>query len=135
MNLPEASCSWRKGAYLASTDGVKCDSKFQGLKGFFNEGLFVLRVTGRGLLFFNAYGAVEEVQVNGTYTVDNGFAVAWEPTLQYQLTRARRIRSFLFSDQLLLKFTGSGKVWIQSRSPIALANWVYPFRRKKAKSD
>jgi uncharacterized protein (TIGR00266 family) len=124
-----------RGAYLASTEGVQCDSKFQGLKGLFSEGLFVLRVTGSGLLFFSAYGAIEEIQVRGAYTVDNGYAVAWEPTLQYQLTRARRVRSFLFSDQLLLKFTGSGKVWVQSRSPVSLANWVYPFRRKKSKSD
>lgn len=124
-----------RGAYLASTEGVQCDSKFQGLKGLFSEGLFVLRVTGTGLLFFSAYGAIEEIQVQGSYTVDNGYAVAWEPSLQYQLTRARRIRSFLFSDQLLLKFTGSGRAWVQSRSPISLANWVYPFRRKKSKSD
>jgi uncharacterized protein (TIGR00266 family) len=123
-----------KGAYLAATEDVHCDSKFEGLRGFFNEGLFVLRVTGTGTLFFGSYGAVEEVQVNGQYTVDNGYAVAWEPTLQYRLTRAKRIRSFLFSDQLLLSFSGTGRLWVQSRSPISLANWVYPFRPQK-KSD
>jgi uncharacterized protein (TIGR00266 family) len=122
-----------RGAYLASTEGVQCDSKFQGLKGLFNEGLFILRVTGQGLLFFNGYGAIEEVQVDGQYTVDNGYAVAWEPTLQYRLTRARKIRSFLFSDQLLLGFSGTGRVWVQSRSPVSLADWVYPFRPAKSK--
>lgn len=121
-----------RGAYLASTEGVRCDSKWEGLKGFFNEGLFILRVTGQGLLFFNGYGDVQEIQVNGQYTVDNGYAVAWEPTLQYRLTRARKIRSFLFADQLLLGFSGTGKVWVQSRSPISLANWVYPFRPVKS---
>jgi uncharacterized protein (TIGR00266 family) len=123
-----------RGAYLASTEGVRCDSKWQGLKGLFNEGIFILRVTGDGLLFFNGYGDVQEIQVNGQYTVDNGYAVAWEPTLQYRLTRARKIRSFVFADQLLLGFSGTGKVWVQSRSPISLANWVYPFRPVK-KSD
>jgi uncharacterized protein (TIGR00266 family) len=133
--LADGELFLERGAYLASVEGVQCDSSFQGLKGLFSEGLFVLRITGTGLLFFSAYGAVEEIQVNGTYTLDNGYAVAWEPTLQYRLTRARRIRSFLFSDQLLLQFTGNGKVWVQSRSPISLANWVYPFRRKKSKSE
>lgn len=122
-----------KGAYLASTEDVHCDSKFQGLKGLFSEGLFALRVTGSGLLFFGAYGSVQEVQVDGNYTVDNGFAVAWEPTLQYRLTKARKIRSFLFSDQLLLNFSGSGRLWVQARSPVSLANWVYPFRPEKSK--
>jgi uncharacterized protein (TIGR00266 family) len=121
-----------RGAYLASTEGVQCNSKWQGLKGLFNEGLFILRVTGEGLLFFGGYGDIQEIQVDGQYTVDNGYAVAWEPTLQYRLTRARKIRSFLFADQLLLGFSGTGRVWVQSRSPVSLANWVYPFRPQKS---
>lgn len=118
-----------KGAYLASEEGVRCDAKWGGLKGFFNEGLFILHCSGSGRLFFNAYGRIEEIDLDGEYTVDNGFAVAWEPSLDYRLTRARRIRSFLFSDQLLLRFSGRGKLWVQSRSPQALASWVNPFRR------
>ncbi|MDP6453067.1 MAG: TIGR00266 family protein [SAR202 cluster bacterium] len=124
-----------RGAYLASEENVKLDSNFQGLSGLFNEGLFVLRVSGEGLLFFNAYGDIHEVEVDGSYIVDNGHAVAWEPTLDYQITRGRSIRSFLFSDQLLLEFHGHGKVWVQSRNPQTLANWVYPFRPQKSKND
>ena len=124
-----------KGAYLASSEGITCDSKWDGLRGFFNEGMFVLRVTGTGTLFFHAYGDIHPVDVDGGYVVDNGYAVAWEPTLTYQLTRGRKIRSFLFSDQLLLRFAGQGRVWLQSRSPRTLANWVHPFRRVESKSD
>jgi uncharacterized protein (TIGR00266 family) len=124
-----------KGAFLASTEGVKCDAKFGGLRGFFNEGLFILHCTGNGTLFFNAYGEIQEIEVDGTYTVDNGFAVAWDPSLDYRLTRARRIRSFLFSDQLLLSFSGRGRVWVQSRSSAALANWIHPFRRVQQKRN
>ncbi|MEM7309180.1 MAG: TIGR00266 family protein [Planctomycetota bacterium] len=124
-----------KGAFLASTEGVKCDAKFGGLRGFFNEGLFVLRCSGSGTLFFNAYGEIQEVDVDGQYTVDNGYAVAWEPHLDYRLTKARKIRSFLFSDQILLRFSGRGKVWVQSRSAAPLANWIHQFRPVKVQSD
>ena len=124
-----------KGAYLASTPDVHCDAKFQGLRGLFSEGLFVLRVTGSGQLFFNSYGDMELVEVTDSYVVDNGYAVAWEPTLQYQITRARKIRAFLFSDQLIMRFTGQGKLWVQSRSPRTLANWIHPFRPQKSSSD
>ena len=117
-----------KGAYLASSPEVFTDSDFQGLRGLFNEGLFVLRVSGKGLLFFNAYGDIQEVDVDGSYIVDNGHAVAWEPSLDYELTRARKIRSFLFSDQVLMRFHGRGRLWVQSRNPRSLAAWVYPFR-------
>ena len=121
-----------KGAYLASTPEVQCDTKFTGLKGLFSEGLFVLRVTGNGMLFFNAYGDVEELMIDGAYVVDNGYAVAWEPTLTYRVTRSKKIRSFLFSDQLLLHFSGRGRLWVQSRSPRTFANWVHPFRPVKS---
>lgn len=124
-----------KGGYLASTEGVTVDSRFDGLRGFLNEGLFVLRCTGQGDLFFTAYGDIQEVQVDGEYVVDNGYAVAWEPCLEYRLTRARRIRSFLFGDQFLLRFSGTGRVWVQSRSPRSLANWVHPFRAVQRKSS
>ena len=124
-----------KGAYLASDEGVMCDAKWDGLRGLFNEGMFVLRVTGTGTVFFHSYGRLEEVQVDGQYVVDNGFAVAWEPTLQYRMTRGKRVRSFLFSDQLLLNFAGRGRLWVQSRSPRSLASWVYPFRAVQQKSD
>jgi uncharacterized protein (TIGR00266 family) len=126
--LQEGELHMEKGAYLASTTEIHCDSKWQGFKGLFNEGIFTLRVTGTGLLFFNAYGKVEEIQVDGTYLVDNGYAVAWEPSLNYRITKARKIRSFLFSDQLLLRFEGQGRLWVQSRTPQGLANWVHPFR-------
>ncbi|MGA1202000.1 MAG: TIGR00266 family protein [Planctomycetota bacterium] len=125
----------QKGAYLASTGDVECDSKFDGLRGLFNEGFFVLRVTGTGELFFNSYGGIEEIEVDGEYVVDNGFAVAWEPALSYGMKRARKIRSFLFSDQLILRFEGRGRLWVQSRSPQAFAAWVHPFRPVKSNSN
>jgi uncharacterized protein (TIGR00266 family) len=118
-----------KGAYLVSEPGVELQTKFEGLKGLFNEGVFTLRVVGQGKLFFNAYGAVEEIMVDGEYIVDNGYAVAWEPTLTYKITKAKKIRSFLFSDQLLLRFSGRGRLWCQSHSPGSLANFMHPYRR------
>jgi uncharacterized protein (TIGR00266 family) len=124
-----------KNAYLASSTDIHCDANFQGLRGLFGEGLFVLTVSGSGTLFFNAYGDIEEVEVDGSYVVDNGHAVAWEPSLDYELTRARTIRSFLFADQLLMRFTGQGKLWVQSRNPRSFADWVYPFRPQRSESS
>ena len=131
-DLDQSELYLERGAYLASTPDVECNSNFQGLRGLFNEGLFILRASGDGTVFFNSYGDIEEVAVNGSYVVDNGHAVAWEPTLEYELTKARRIRSFLFSDQLLMRFRGRGRLWVQSRNPRSFANWVYPYRPEKS---
>ncbi len=133
--MDEEELVLERGAFLASEEGVRVDSRFEGFKGLFNQGLFVLRCVGSGTLFFGAYGDITEVEVNGEYVVDNGYAVAWEPSLEYRITRSKRIRSFLFSDQLLLRFSGRGRLWVQSRSSQTLANWVHPFRRVKQKNN
>ena len=117
------------GAFLASEQSVIIDSSWQGLSGLFNEGLFILRATGNGMLFFSAYGDIQEIEVDGSYVVDNGHAVAWDATLNCRVTRSRSIRAFMFSDQLLMSFRGRGRLWVQSRSPQALANWAHPYRR------
>ncbi len=124
-----------KGAYLASSPDVSTNSDFQGLRGLFNEGMFILRVSGNGTLFFSAYGDIQEIEVDGGYIVDNGHAVAWDSTLDYRLTRARKIRSFLFSDQITMEFSGSGRLWVQSRNPRSLANWIHPFRNVQSSND
>ena len=124
-----------KGAYLASSEGVTCDSKWDGLRGFFNEGMFVLRVTGTGTLFFHAYGDIYPIDVDGDYVVDNGYAVAWEPTLTYQVTRGRKIRLVPLRRSTPAPLLRKGRIWLQSRSPRSLAGWVYPFRPVESKSN
>ena len=135
VELQGESVILEKSAFLASEQGVQIDSKWDGLKGLFNEGLFVLKASGLGKLFFDAYGQIECVDVDGEYVIDNGYAVAWEASLNYRLTRARKIRSFLFSDQLLLRFSGRGRLWVQSRSSQSFANYLHPFRPKKQNSN
>lgn len=120
-----------RGAYLASEPTVQVDSKFAGLKGLFNEGLFILRASGTGTLFFGGYGDVEPIEVAGEYVVDNGHALAWDATLDYRIRRIKNVRSFLFGDQLLTEFRGHGRLWVQSRSPYPLASWIYPYRPQR----
>lgn len=124
-----------RGAYLASAPTVTIGSAFKGLKGLFSEGMFMLTVSGTGPLFWNAYGDIIEVQVEGEYIVDNGHTVAWDASLDYRIERlGKKIRSFLFGDALVMRFTGHGRVWTQSRSPRALASWVWPYRPQSRNS-
>ena len=125
-----------RGAYLCHVGNIETSATWEGFSGTFAEGMFGLRVSGTGLLFFGSYGDVQEVEVDGQYTVDNGYAVAWEQNLDYSIGRSgRSIRSFLFGDQLICRFHGNGKLWVQTRSPRNLAAWVHPFRRVKSKNE
>ena len=116
------------GSYLASTPDVAIDTKWQGWKGMLSSGLFVIKVSGSGILFLSAYGDLHQVDVDGEYVVDNGYAVAWESCLAYKVTNTgRSIRSFM-ANQLVNVYSGKGKLWVQSRSPVSLAGFLNPFR-------
>ena len=123
----------QSSAYVASSMNVDVDSKWQGFKGFFSgEGLFLLRCTGQGDLWFNTYGAMIEVPVDGNYVVDTSHVVAFTSGLEYNVESVGGLKSlFLSGEGLVCRFHGQGKVWIQTRHPMAFANWAYPFRPQK----
>ena len=108
------------GSYLGSTDGLDIDTQFQGLKGIFSgESLFFLNIDGRGQLVVNAFGHISEVEVDGALTVDTGHVVAFQSSLDYTVGKAAGswLQSFLTGEGLALKFTGRGKIYVQSHNP------------------
>ena len=129
----------QRGAYLAHADGVEVSAKWEGARGFFaGQGLILLQARGAGDLFFNAYGAVLELSVAGEYMVDTGYVVAFEDTLQYQVTTlpglglGSRAKSFFFwGEGLVVRFSGQGRVWVQTRTVNPFLSWIYPFRPQK----
>ena len=123
----------QSSAYVASSMNVDVDSKWQGFKGFFSgEGLFLLRCTGQGDLWFNTYGAMIEVPVDGNYVVDTSHVVAFTSGLEYNVESVGGLKSlFLSGEGLVCRFHGQGKVWIQTRHPTAFAQWTFPFRPSK----
>lgn len=124
-------------AYVASGPNVKLETKWQGLvKGFFSgESLFLIRCTGPGDLWFNTYGGMIAVDVDGDYTVDTGHVVAFDSSLEYRVGRIGGYKSLFFSGEgLVCHFSGKGRLWIQTRKLSAFASWVHPYRPKKSKS-
>ena len=108
------------GSFLGSTDGLNIDTEFQGLRGVFSgESLSFLNVTGAGTLLVNAFGSIEEVNVTDELTVDTGHVVAFQDSLSYSLGKAGGswIQSFLAGEGLVLKFSGHGKLLVQSHNP------------------
>jgi uncharacterized protein (TIGR00266 family) len=93
------------------------------MRGFFSgEGLILLKCSGIGDIFFNSYGAILELDVEDEVYVDTGFIVAFESTLNYQVTTLPGARPgtnwkslFLGGEGLVCRFSGRGKVWILSQ--------------------
>ena len=135
-NIDGGGIMLQKGAFVARSGGVDLDAKWQGMKGFFSgEGLFLLKATGQGDVFFNTYGAAIEVDVSGNYVVDTSYVVAFEDTLNYRitalsgLTPGQSVKSFLFGGEgLVCNFSGQGKLWVQTRAITPYLRWVHSYR-------
>lgn len=115
------------GSFMACTDGVNLGTVFGGIKAIFSgEGMFFLKVTGSGDLWYNAYGSIVERELTGgDLTVDTGHIVAWEPSLNWEIRGMGNLMSTIFSGEgLVMRFSGTGKVWLQTRSMGGLANWL-----------
>lgn len=125
------------GAYVAGSTGLVIDSKFGGFKSFFGgEGLFFLKVSGVGDLFFSSFGAIHQVEVDGEYIVDTGHIVGFESTLTYSIQKVGGLKSlFLSGEGLVCKFSGRGRLYIQSRNQNSFAYYANSFRRVVTKSD
>ena len=119
------------GSYMASTPGVKLKTRFGGIRALFSrEGAFVVEASGEGELFFNSYGAIIEKTVDGGLTIDTGHVVAWDPTLDYEVRSVGGVKSSLFSGEgLVLRFSGRGTVYIQTRTLDGLTRWLTPLSR------
>ena len=122
------------GAFLACTPGVQVDSKFQGFRGLFSgEGIFFLRVTvevAGGSVFYNSYGAIRELEVHPgeELVVDTGHLVAFTGGVDYRIGKVGGLRSMLAGGEgLVMKFQGSGHVWVQTRNLVTLADRLAPF--------
>lgn len=119
-------------SYLAGDTSLQVETKFGGLKSWVGgEGLFLLSVSGNGLLLISSFGAIHRktLQPGERYVVDTGHLVAWEGHLQYQLRKAARgfFQSVFSGEGLVADFTGPGELLIQTRNLAAFAGLLKPF--------
>ncbi len=120
------------GAYLGAPPSVILDTKWGGTKGFFSgAGMFLLKCTGTGPLFFCTYGGIHAVDVGpGGYICDTGHVVAFTGGLNYNVTKLGGLGGLFFSGEgLVCNFTGQGRLWISTRNARSLVSFVNPYRR------
>ena len=127
----------QNSSYLASSPDLTVEAEFQGFKGFFSgEKLFMVRCSGAGDLWFNTFGSMIEIDVTGNYVVDTGHIVGFSEGLSYDVRPVAGMKSLFFSGEgLVCRFSGQGKVWIQSRKNPAFVRWADQFRKVEKSND
>ncbi len=115
-------------SFLASSPDIRVKLRFGGLRTLLGgEGLFLLAAEGDGDLFLNSFGAIKEMDVNGSFIVDTGHIVAFEESLEFDVKRVGSWKSTFFSGEgLVTEFSGQGKLYIQTRNIGAMVSWLRP---------
>ena len=122
------------GSYVASEPQVEIDLGWQGFKTVLSgESLFWLHLKGSGKVIVNAFGAIYQVPVNGEYIVDTGHVVAFQETLDFEITKAGKswMSSFLGGEGLVCRFKGQGMLWCQSHNPPGFGKALGPKLRPR----
>jgi uncharacterized protein (TIGR00266 family) len=121
----------QSGSYMASTPDVVVDTKFGAGRSFFSgEGLFLLKLTGPGLTFLSSYGAIAAIDLGPgeAHIVDTGHMVAFDEGMGYEIRKAGNSwkTTMLGGEGLVVRITGPGRFYFQTRSPGGLINWIIP---------
>jgi uncharacterized protein (AIM24 family) len=89
----------------------------------------MLEASGAGKLLVSSYGAIHEKTLgNGEkYIVDSAHLVAFDASMDVQARGVGGMKATLLSGEgLVVQMTGPGRLFIQTRSPQALINWIIP---------
>lgn len=117
------------GSYMASETGIELNAKVS-VKAFMSaEGISMLEATGTGTLLVSSYGAIFEKTLSAgeKYVVDTSHLVAFDGSMGVTPKTIGGLKSTLFSGEgLVIELSGPGKIYIQTRSPQALINWIIP---------
>ena len=129
----------QKSAYIASTQNVDLDVKWEGFtRGLFGQGLFMLRVTGNGTMFINTFGAIDKhaLAPNETLIVDNFHLVAFSDSCSYKVTKFGGLKETLLGGEgLVTQINGPGDVLIQTKNLQEFVEWLWTLLQPKVRSN
>jgi uncharacterized protein (TIGR00266 family) len=135
---PDQGYVIQKAAYIASTENVDLDVKWEGFtKGLFGQGLFMIRVKGNGTLFINTFGAIDKhtLRSDQTLTVDNFHLVAFSDSCSYKVTKFGGLKETLLGGEgLVTQITGPGDVYIQTKNLKEFVDWLWTLMEPRIQS-
>ncbi|MFH1179793.1 MAG: TIGR00266 family protein [Candidatus Bathyarchaeota archaeon] len=126
---PQKGYIIQKSAYLASTQNIDLDVRWEGFsKGLFGQGLFMIKTTGMGDLFINSFGAIDKhvLAPGEQLVVDNFHLVAFSDTCEYEVRKFGTWKDTLVSGEGLVTYIeGPGEVYIQTKNLREFVDWLW----------
>lgn len=128
VDLRGRTLCFQPGAYICHTPGVKLGVQWAGVKSWFSgEGLFKLQASGKGKVFFGAYGGIIQKRIKGEFIVDTGHLVAYDLGIKMNISLAGGVVGSVTSGEgFINRLTGTGEIYLQSRSIDGLVHYLRP---------
>lgn len=134
------------GAFVAATAGTEMKVRTQSLgNALFAQsgGFFVMETSGTGQVVVSGFGSMFQLDVTPgkDVVIDNSHVVCWDSSLRYDISvttgggqgggagglggfLGNIVNSVTSGEGIVLKFSGSGKVFICSRNRDAFLKWT-----------
>lgn len=128
IDVGESQWIIQKSAYLGSESTVEMDTVYQKKfpsSVFGDDGLVLQKVSGKGMMFLSSCGDFYSMDLKQgqQYKVSTPRAMAWERSVNYEISSIGSVKATMFGSEGLLvtTLTGPGRIIIQSMSPGELA--------------
>ncbi|PVX35249.1 TIGR00266 family protein [Janthinobacterium sp. 78] len=132
------------GAFVAATSGTEMKVRTQSLgNALFAQsgGFFVMETAGTGQVVVSGFGSMFQLDVEPgkDVVIDNSHVVCWDNSLKYEISvttgggsggggiggfLGNIVNSVTSGEGIVLRFSGSGKVFICSRNRDAFLKWT-----------
>lgn len=117
---PSSGFIVQSGSYVASTSGVMLDTQWQGFtKGLFGSEFFMLKATGQGEIFLNAYGGIIErrIERDERLLLDNYHLVALSESAIYKVIKVGGMKTTILGGEgLATEVIGPATVYFQTKN-------------------
>lgn len=128
------------GAFLAATSGTEMKVRTQNIgNALFAQsgGFFIMETSGSGQVVVSGFGSIFELEVASgkDVIIDNSHVVCWDSSLHYEISvttgaaggsgiggmLGNLVNSATSGEGIVLRFSGSGKVFVCSRNRTSFA--------------
>jgi uncharacterized protein (TIGR00266 family) len=128
IELNDDAIMLQSSSYLASSQGIQIETKWEGAKNFFSgAGFIMLQVSGTGTLIMSSYGAIHKMtlQPGQRFIVDTGHLISFSQGMKFKIKKVGGWKSTLLSGEgLVVELEGPGEFFMQTRNPPWLISWI-----------
>ena len=121
-------------SYLAHIGDIDISIVWRGLRGLIAEGeLFWIKASGKGTVFINSYGAIEQINLNPgeKLTIDNMHFVAMDSSISWRVRKFGGWKTFIFGGEgFVIDVEGPGRIWVQTRNLPVFARIISKFFKR-----